>query len=78
MSFSATFPRLIYRLFKSNDRVWETFCRTLRGEASFRRLKKDILGPFEFAWKAVDLFTGFGERNILAPRTLIRHSREVV
>jgi len=78
LSISAICPRLIYRLFRSNDQVWETFCRTLRGEESFRILKQDILGPFEFAWKFIDLFTQFRQRNILTSRSsLARRSREL-
>ncbi len=65
LSVSVSFPHLIYRLFKSNDRVWNTFCRTLRGEETFHRLKKDVLGPFDFAWAAIDLLTRFRERSIL-------------
>jgi geranylgeranyl reductase family protein len=65
LSISVAFPSLIYRLFRHNDKVWRTFCRTLRGEESFHRLKKDILGPLEFAWSAVDLFTQIRERTLL-------------
>jgi geranylgeranyl reductase family protein len=68
VSISVAFPKLIYRLFQKNDRVWQTFCRTLRGEESFEQLKKDVLGPLEFAWNAVDLFTRFRERRILRPK----------
>jgi len=68
LAFSATCPRLIYRLFRSNERAWETFCRTLRGEASFGRLKKDILGPFEFPWKAVDALAHLRLRTLPTSR----------
>jgi len=76
LSISTSFPWLIHRLFKNNDRVWQTFCQVLRGEESFQRLKKDVLGPFEFAWKAIDLFTQLRERNILSPKSLARQLRE--
>jgi flavin-dependent dehydrogenase len=66
LSLSVSFPRLIYRMFRSNDRVWNTFCKTLRGEATFYRLKRDVLGPLAFAWKAIDLFTELRERAVLA------------
>ncbi len=65
ISISVAFPRLIRRLFKNDERVWRTFCETLRGEESFQRLKKQILGPLEFAWAAVDLFTRLRERSVL-------------
>jgi len=64
LSLSAAFPRVVYRLFRSNDRVWQTFCKTVRGEESFYKLKKDVLGQFEFAWKAIDLFMQLRERNV--------------
>lgn len=76
LSISMSFPRLIHHLFKNNDRVWQTFCKTLRGEESFQRLKKDVLGPFEFAWKAIDLFTQLRERNILRPKSLAHQLRD--
>ena len=65
ISISVAFPRLIRRLFKNDERVWRTFCETLRGEESFQRLKKQVLGPLEFAWAAVDLFTRLKERSVL-------------
>jgi hypothetical protein len=65
LSISVSFPSLIYKLFRSNDRVWNTFCRTLRGEETFHRLKKDVLGPFEFAWKAIEVFAKMRERAVL-------------
>jgi geranylgeranyl reductase family protein len=70
VSISTAFPQLIYRLFRTNDRVWETFCRTLRGEETFHSLKKDILGPFDFAWKAIELFTRFRERSVWNSKSL--------
>jgi geranylgeranyl reductase family protein len=69
VSLSVAFPALIFRLFKTNERVWRTFCRTLRGEDSFQRLTKDILGPFEYAWQAIDVLTRFRERRRLKPVT---------
>lgn len=70
LSLSVAFPEFIYRLFRQNDRIWHTFCRILRGEESFRRLKKDILGPLEYAWKALDLITQRRERKALAAGAL--------
>ncbi len=66
VTLSVAFPKLIYRLFRNNDSVWRTFCRILRGEESFQQLKKEILGPLEFAWRAVDAFTQLRERKALA------------
>jgi len=77
LAISVAFPKLIYRLFRSNDLVWQTFCKTLRGEESFHRLKKDVLGPFEFAWKAIDLFTQVRERMILSSKSLAFHVPKV-
>jgi hypothetical protein len=42
-----------------------TFCRILRGEASFRQLKKDILGPLEFAWNLIEIVVQRREREAL-------------
>jgi geranylgeranyl reductase family protein len=65
LAVSVSFPKLIPHLFNHSDQVWQTFCKTLRGEASFQRLKKDVLGPFEFAWKGIDWFSRLRERRIL-------------
>lgn len=70
LSVSMSFPRLMHYLFRTNDRVWETFCRTLRGEDSFQRLKRDVLGPLEFAWSLIDRFTQSREQRILGRRRL--------
>lgn len=77
LSISVTFPKLIYRLFRSNDRVWHTFCKTLRGEESFHHLKKDVLGPFEFAWKAIELITQVRERMVLSSRSISELSKRL-
>jgi geranylgeranyl reductase family protein len=78
VSVSTNFPRLIYRLFRTNDRVWNTFCRTLRGEESFHRLKKDVLGPFEFAWALIDKLTQLREPAILRAKSASLHIQPAV
>ena len=65
LSLSVSFPKLIPRLFKESDQVWQTFCKTLRGEGSFRQLKQDVLGPLRFAWKGMDWLASARERKIL-------------
>jgi geranylgeranyl reductase family protein len=70
LSLSVAFPGLIYWVFRHNDRVWRTFCRILRGEETFLRLKSEILGPLEFAWKAIDFVTQRRERRVLSPGSL--------
>jgi geranylgeranyl reductase family protein len=70
LSLSVAFPELMYRVFRHNDRVWRTFCRILRGEETFHRLKSEILGPLEFAWKAIDFMTQRRERRVLSPGAL--------
>ena len=65
LSLSVSFPRLIPFLFDRHECAWQTFCKTLRGEASLQRLKRDVLGPFEFAWKGIDWFTQLREHSIL-------------
>jgi len=70
VALSAAFPRVIYGLLKQNDKIWETFCRILRGQESFQRLRREILGPLEFAWRAVDLLTQCLERKALGPQVV--------
>jgi geranylgeranyl reductase family protein len=65
VTLSVAFPKLVYRLFQHKDSVWQTFCKILRGEESFQKLTKEILGPLEFAWNAVDTITQFRERKLL-------------
>jgi geranylgeranyl reductase family protein len=65
LSLSAAFPSRIYRIFKENDVVWHTFCKVLRGEDSFRHLKKEILGPFAFASRAIDWLAERLERRTI-------------
>jgi geranylgeranyl reductase family protein len=65
LSLSVAFPRQIYRLFRYNDKVWQTFCRVLRGEDSFETLRRDVLGPFQFASKMIDWVTQRWERHAL-------------
>ncbi len=70
LALSAAFPRVIYGLLKQNDGIWQTFCRILRGQESFQQLKKEILGPLEFAWRAIDLLTQRLERKALGAQAV--------
>ena len=65
LALHVAFPHLVYRLFSNSDRVWSTFCRVLRGEESFQNLKKDVLGPLEFAWDAIEFFAQHRERRAM-------------
>jgi geranylgeranyl reductase family protein len=65
LSLSVAFPKQIYRVFRYNDRVWQTFCRVLRGEESFEQLKRDVFGRFYLASKAVEWLTQKWERTAL-------------
>jgi geranylgeranyl reductase family protein len=65
LSLSVAFPGFVYRLYKENDAVWQTFCKVLRGEDSFGRLKKEILGPFAFASRLIDAFTLRQEKRLI-------------
>ncbi|HZT39811.1 MAG TPA: geranylgeranyl reductase family protein [Bryobacteraceae bacterium] len=69
LSLSVAFPKQIYRLFRYNDRVWQSFCRVLRGEETFEQLKRDVLGRFYFASRAVEWFTHKWENRMLRART---------
>jgi geranylgeranyl reductase family protein len=66
LSFSVTFPHLMYRIFKCNDEVWRAFCRVLRGQESFRVFKRKILGPLECVWMPIEFFAERCERRRLA------------
>ena len=46
LSLAVVFPKLLYNSFQSSERVWSCFCRTLRGESTFRELASAVLGPF--------------------------------
>jgi geranylgeranyl reductase family protein len=70
LSLSAAFPRRVYELFKYNEFVWQVFCKVLRGEESFFRLKKEILGPLSFAAKLIDVLSPTWERKALSSDTL--------
>jgi flavin-dependent dehydrogenase len=63
LSLSAAFPGIVYRVFRENDLVWHTFCKVLRGEESFGRLRRDILGPFAFASRLIDALTTRWEKR---------------
>lgn len=65
LTFSTAFPRLIYRVFRSNDRAWEIFCRALRGEESFRRLAEEIFGSMRFALGPLETVARLIERHSL-------------
>jgi geranylgeranyl reductase family protein len=66
LSLSAVFPGLPFRLFRDNDRVWDSFCRLLRGDGTFLRFRKDVLGPFSFAMRAVDFLAASLEKRVLS------------
>jgi flavin-dependent dehydrogenase len=70
LSLSVAFPRKVYELFRYNDFVWQTFCRVLRGEETLYRLKKDILGPLNFASKIIDVLSPGWERRALSSSLL--------
>lgn len=66
MSLTVAFPGLFERVFTRSDIVWQTFCRVLSGDATFHRLKKEMLGPFELAWKLIDVIVQRREQRHLA------------
>ena len=66
MSLTVAFPGLFERVFTCSDAVWHTFCRVLSGDATFHRLKKEMLGPFELAWKLIDVIVQRREKRHLA------------
>lgn len=65
LSLSTTFPSLMYRLFRNNDRAWAGFCRLLQGTSSVTDLKLEILGPLRFASGLIDFVTERWERRAM-------------
>jgi len=58
------FPGRFHMYMKNHDRLWNTFCRILRGEKSFTSIKKE-LGPFQFLWNPIDKITTAIEKRRL-------------
>jgi flavin-dependent dehydrogenase len=65
LSLAVTFPKFMYSLVKNNDDVWETLCRVLRGEETFRSLTRTILGPLRFLRMPIEIVTERIERRRL-------------
>ncbi len=65
LSLAVTFPKFMYSLVKNNDDVWETFCRVLRGEETFRSLTRTVLGPLGFLRMPIELVAARYERRRL-------------
>ncbi|MBI1788612.1 MAG: NAD(P)/FAD-dependent oxidoreductase [Acidobacteria bacterium] len=70
LSLAVAFPRILYELFEHNDSVWNAFCGILRGEESFRHLRRCILGPFQLLWTPVRYFAEWHERGKLELHSL--------
>ncbi len=66
LSFAVAFPRSIYRMFDRNEQIWETFCKVLRGEESFRRLTSAVLGPLSMVRAPVQFLLEQYERRKLS------------
>ena len=66
--FFAAFPYLVHNVLRNNDKVWAAFCKVLRGEDSYKTLRVKRVGPFEFLWTPVDLYSSLIEwRNQREP-----------
>jgi geranylgeranyl reductase family protein len=66
MGLFITFPRLAHEVLKNNERVWESFCKVLRGEESYRVFRQFGFGLSRFAWYPLRKFISFYE-----PRRLL-------
>jgi geranylgeranyl reductase family protein len=70
MTFFNTFPGLVHKASKLDDRAWEIFCRVLKGEDSFDAFRRKALGPLYFLWKPIDRFTlAYEARKLVRWRT---------
>lgn len=67
MSLFITFPRLAHEVLKNNERVWESFCKILRGEESYSVFRQMGFGLSRFIWYPLSKFISFYEpRRLLA------------
>ncbi|HEY7534740.1 MAG TPA: geranylgeranyl reductase family protein [Thermodesulfobacteriota bacterium] len=65
LSFFIAFPRLTHEVIKYNERVWEAFCKVLRGEESY-----GAFGLSGFIWHPVSKLASFYEsRRLLENRS---------
>jgi geranylgeranyl reductase family protein len=72
LSLAVAFPTLLFRTFKSNDAVWETFCNVLQGIESFDHLRKVIMGDLDSLWQPVHRFSCLCERTRLLVHRYLR------
>ncbi len=74
LSLAVAFPRLLFKTFKNNDAVWETFCNVLQGAESFDALRKIIMGDLDSLWEPVHTFSCLCERTRLFLHQYLRPS----
>ena len=74
LSLAVAFPTLLFRTFKNNDAVWETFCDVLQGIESFDKLRKVIMGDLDSLWEPVHRFSCLCERTRLLVHRYLRAS----
>jgi geranylgeranyl reductase family protein len=65
LSFFIAFPRLAHEVIKNNDRVWEAFCKVLRGEDSYGVFRQTKFKPSMFIWYPLSKFGSFYEHRRL-------------
>ncbi len=61
-----TFPHIAHEVIKDNDRVWEAFCRVLRGEESYGIFRQMVFGLPKLIWYPLSKFTSFYESRRLS------------
>jgi len=74
LALTVVFPRLIYNVFRSSDKVWEIFCKVLKGEESIRALRKSVLGPLRSTWFVIEPFLPRLEKyriSVATPESLL-------
>ena len=50
--FTGRFPRAYVKLLTTNDRVWDFFCRILRGQTTYTNFKQKF-GPLKFIFQSI-------------------------
>jgi hypothetical protein len=63
LSFFIAFPRLTHEVIKYNERVWEAFCKVLRGEESYGAFGQTTFGLSGFIWHPVSKLASLYERR---------------
>ncbi|MBI3681496.1 MAG: geranylgeranyl reductase family protein [Acidobacteria bacterium] len=74
LALAVSFPRIFYRLIQHQESLWKEFCDVLRGDGSFQRLYREVLGPLAHVHGPIDFFS----RKIEEKRLLVSKLSEAL